>query len=66
MLTLNEKIEVDHIIPKAEGGEDTLKNKRAIHQLCHQIKTAEERRLRAINRAKASKVSEGQNPSKSS
>ncbi|WP_392552913.1 HNH endonuclease signature motif containing protein [Orbus wheelerorum] len=35
--------EVDHIIPKAHGGNDSLSNLRAINKECHKRKTARER-----------------------
>jgi 5-methylcytosine-specific restriction endonuclease McrA len=35
-----EAVERDHIIPKAEGGEDTKKNTVLLHKTCHQQKTA--------------------------
>ena len=35
--------EVDHIIPKAEGGKDDYKNLQLLHRHCHHKKTAEDR-----------------------
>lgn len=32
--------DVDHIIPKAKGGTDSMDNLRAINAVCHQTKTA--------------------------
>ncbi len=40
-------IEVDHIIPKSEGGDDTYKNKQLLHRHCHDVKTAKD--LKAVN-----------------
>ncbi|NEQ78499.1 MAG: group II intron reverse transcriptase/maturase [Okeania sp. SIO2C9] len=40
-------IEVDHIIPRSEGGDNTYKNKQLLHRHCHDVKTAEE--LKAVN-----------------
>ncbi|MCC5612291.1 HNH endonuclease [Nostoc sp. CHAB 5834] len=33
-------IEVDHIIPKSQGGKDVYSNLQALHRHCHDIKTA--------------------------
>lgn len=46
----SEKVEIDHILAKAHGGTDKKKNLRLVHQVCHQQKTAVERRQRAILR----------------
>ena len=35
--------EVDHIIPKAEGGKDAYENLQLLHRHCHHKKTAEDR-----------------------
>jgi Restriction endonuclease len=35
--------EVDHHIPKAEGGTDDLSNLRAINKDCHKVKTQQDR-----------------------
>ena len=35
-------LEVDHIIPKAEGGKDQKKNLQLLHRHCHHKKTAED------------------------
>lgn len=42
--------EVDHVVPTAEGGEDTLANRRPIHSVpCHRDKTqAEAARARGV------------------
>lgn len=40
----NEKVELDHIIPKAEGGTNKLKNLVVLHKECHQQKTSWERK----------------------
>jgi RNA-directed DNA polymerase len=42
-----EAVEIDHIIPKAEGGKDSRKNLMVLHKLCHQAKTSWERKWRA-------------------
>lgn len=39
-----EKLEVDHIIPKAKGGSEDPKNLRLIHRECHKQKTNIERK----------------------
>lgn len=45
MFDLNsEQVELDHIIPKAEGGTDKLKNLVVLHKECHQQKTSWERK----------------------
>ena len=36
----NDLIEVDHIIPRSKGGDNTLKNKQLLHRHCHDSKTA--------------------------
>jgi len=41
--------EVDHIVPKAQGGTDDLGNLRAINRDCHRTKTQREAKL-AIDR----------------
>lgn len=40
-------IEVDHIVPRSEGGDNTYKNKQLLHRHCHDSKTAED--LKAVN-----------------
>jgi len=35
-------LEVDHIVPKAEGGKDQYKNLQLLHRHCHHEKTAED------------------------
>ncbi len=40
-------IEVDHIVPKSEGGDNTYKNKQLLHRHCHDVKTAKD--LKAVN-----------------
>ena len=37
--TPDDLIEVDHIIPKSQGGKDTYKNYQALHRDCHDVKT---------------------------
>jgi RNA-directed DNA polymerase len=36
-------VEVDHIVPKAEGGKDYDKNLQLLHRHCHHEKSAEDR-----------------------
>ena len=36
----NDVIEVDHIIPKLQGGKDEYKNWQLLHRHCHDTKTA--------------------------
>ncbi|MCP4651117.1 MAG: maturase [PVC group bacterium] len=43
-LSNGERLELDHIIPKEKGGDDTLSNKQLLHYYCHMQKTAQERR----------------------
>ena len=46
-------VEVDHIVPKAEGGKDQYKNLQLLHRHCHHQKTAEDRaRTKSPNRKK--------------
>ena len=40
-------IEVDHIVPRSEGGDSTYKNKQLLHRHCHDVKTAND--LKAVN-----------------
>ncbi|MEM1395040.1 MAG: group II intron reverse transcriptase/maturase [Cyanobacteria bacterium P01_H01_bin.150] len=40
-------IEVDHIVPRSEGGDNTYKNKQLLHRHSHDSKTAED--LKAVN-----------------
>lgn len=40
--TTFDKLEIDHIIPKAKGGKDTYDNLQVLHITCHQKKTAKE------------------------
>ncbi|MGD1699252.1 group II intron reverse transcriptase/maturase [Dapis sp. BLCC M229] len=40
-------IEVDHIVPRTEGGNNTYKNKQVLHRHCHDVKTAKD--LKAVN-----------------
>jgi RNA-directed DNA polymerase len=44
-----EKVEIDHIVARKDGGTDKKNNLRLVHITCHQQKTAIERRIRAIN-----------------
>jgi RNA-directed DNA polymerase len=39
-LTLSDKLEIDHIIPKSQGGKNKLDNLQVLHRHCHDIKTA--------------------------
>ncbi len=41
------KVHVDHIVPKAEGGSDALKNLQVLPEKVHQKKTAVENAVRA-------------------
>jgi RNA-directed DNA polymerase len=40
-------IEVDHIVPRSKGGDNTYKNKQVLHRHCHDSKTAKD--LKAVN-----------------
>ena len=40
-------IDVDHIIPRSQGGDNTYKNKQVLHRHCHDSKTAED--IKAAN-----------------
>ncbi len=40
-------LEVDHIKPRSEGGDNTYKNKQLLHRHCHDVKTAKD--LKAVN-----------------
>ena len=50
MINSMEKVEVDHIIAKVDGGSNEASNLRLVHSVCHKQKTATERRVRAIMR----------------
>ncbi|HDZ55383.1 MAG TPA: HNH endonuclease [Pseudomonas xinjiangensis] len=39
---ISDELEVDHIKPKAHGGDDSMTNLRAICVPCHKIKTTQE------------------------
>jgi len=45
-----ERVEIDHIIAKVDGGSNETNNLRLVHSECHKQKTAAERRMRAIMR----------------
>ena len=47
-------LEVDHVLPTAMGGKDTLGNKMVYHRHCHDVKTAED--LIHIQKFKAAQV----------
>lgn len=50
-----EQVERDHIVPKSQGGKDTLDNTMIVHKECHLKKTSWERRWKSIklkNKAK--------------
>lgn len=33
-------LEMDHIIPKHQGGSDAIRNRQLLHRHCHDVKTA--------------------------
>lgn len=39
-------MEVDHVIPKSEGGKDIYKNLQLLHGHCHDNKTLDDKRRR--------------------
>ncbi len=41
--TADQKIEIDHIVPKEKGGTDTLDNLQLLHRHCHDVKTTRDR-----------------------
>jgi RNA-directed DNA polymerase len=43
-------LEVDHIVPKAEGGKDQYKNYQLLHRHCHHEKTAEDTKQQRENK----------------
>lgn len=45
---LEDKLEVDHIIPKSRGGRDKYNNWQLLHAHCHHQKTAEDEALRRL------------------
>jgi RNA-directed DNA polymerase len=45
-------LEIDHIVPKSEGGEDGYKNWQLLHRHCHHEKTAEDRQRQMENKAR--------------
>lgn len=47
-----EAVERDHIIPRSEGGADTLKNTALVHKVCHNKKTAMDRKWAQWNKKK--------------
>ena len=51
-------LEIDHIIPRSEGGKDQYKNYQLLHRHCHHEKTAEDtKRQRENKQGSASKAS---------
>ncbi|AFZ50341.1 group II intron reverse transcriptase/maturase [Dactylococcopsis salina] len=56
--------EVDHITPKAEGGEDAYKNLQLLHRHCHHKKTAEDLK-RQSQKGKNQKKGSSQNKGRS-
>ena len=44
---LTDLIEVDHIVPRSEGGSNTFKEKLLLHPHCHDFKTAKD--MKAVN-----------------
>jgi RNA-directed DNA polymerase len=52
-------LEVDHIVPKSEGGKNQYKNYQLLHRHCHHEKTAEDRQRQMKNKGqkKARKTS---------
>ena len=44
----NDVIEVDHTIPKSQGGLDEYKNWQLLHRHCHDTKTATDGNLRQL------------------
>jgi RNA-directed DNA polymerase len=53
-------LEVDHIVPKSEGGKDQYKNYQLLHRHCHHEKTAEDQQRQMENKGqkKVHKTSE--------
>ena len=45
---VNDKLQVDHIIPKTRGGQDRYDNWQLLHAHCHHRKTAKEKELRQL------------------
>jgi RNA-directed DNA polymerase len=45
-------MEIDHIVPWSEGGEDGYKNWQLLHRHCHHEKTAEDRQRQIRNKAR--------------
>jgi RNA-directed DNA polymerase len=45
-------LEIDHIVPKSEGGEDGYENWQLLHRHCHHKKTAEDRQRQMENKAR--------------
>lgn len=39
---VGDRLEIDHIIPKGQGGRDVYNNLQLLHQHCHDIKTAQD------------------------
>lgn len=47
-LKTEDKLEVDHIIPKSRGGKDSYDNWQLLHTHCHHQKSAQETELRRL------------------
>jgi RNA-directed DNA polymerase len=43
-------VEVDHIVPKKEGGKDYYENLQLLHRHCHHEKTAEDQQRQMKNK----------------
>lgn len=49
MFVENDLIEVDHKIPKEDGGTDTFDNLQPLHRHCHDVKTSRDRAVTAVS-----------------
>ena len=45
-------IEVDHIIPKKEGGQDRFDNLQPLHRHCHHVKTARDKANKVLSKSR--------------
>lgn len=53
IMLATDKVQVDHIIPRAKGGSEKTNNQQVVHKECHAIKTAQERKtIKKVSKTK--------------
>jgi RNA-directed DNA polymerase len=51
-----DRLEVDHIIPKSQKGKNSYNNLQLLHRHCHDTKTAEDRRIEAYKKKQEQEI----------